>query len=70
MLEHSPWNIEINLEPGKQLPSGHLYLLSHNKLEALCEYIDKMLKTGKIRPSKGSAGTLVFFVLKMHGRGL
>ena len=36
----------------------------------LCEYIDEMLKTGKIRPSKDSAGVPVFFMLKMHGRGL
>ena len=68
--EHSPWDIEIDLKPGKQPPSGHLYPLSHNELEALHEYIDKMLKTDKIRPSKGSARVLVFFVLKMHGRGL
>ncbi len=70
LLEHSPWNIEIDLEPGKQPPSGHLYPLSHNELEALREYIDEMLKTGKIRPSKGSAGAPVFFVPKTHGRGL
>ena len=68
--EHSPWDIEIDLEPGKQPPSGHLYPLSHNELEALREYIDEMLKTGKIRPSKGSAGAPVFFVPKTHGRGL
>jgi len=67
---HSPWDIEIDLEPGKQPPSGHLYPLSHNELEALREYIDEMLKTGKIRPSKGSAGAPVFFVLKTHDRGL
>ena len=36
----------------------------------LHEYIDEMLKTGKIRPSKGSAGAPVFFVPKTHGRGL
>ena len=36
----------------------------------LHEYIDEMLKTGKIKLSKGSAGAPVFFVLKMHGRGL
>ena len=70
MPEHSPWDIKINLEPGKQPPSGHLYPLSHNELEALREYIDEMLKTGKIRPSKGSARAPVFFVPKMHGRGL
>ena len=70
MLEHSPWDIEIDLEPGKQLPSSYLYPLSHNELEALREYINEILKTGKIKPSKGSAEVPVFFVLKTHGRGL
>ena len=70
MLEHSLWDIEIDFEPGKQLPSGYLYPLSHNELEALREYINEILKTGKIKPSKGSAGVPVFFVLKMHGKGL
>src|SRR5436305_12004032 len=66
--EHSPWDIEIDLETGKQPPRGHLYPLSHNELEALREYIDEILKTGKIRPSKGSAGAPVFFVPTTHGR--
>ena len=70
LLDHSPWNIEIDLELGKQPSSSHLYPLSHNELEMLHEYIDEMFKAGKIRPSKGSAGAPVFFVPKSHGRGL
>ena len=70
MPEHSLWDIKIDFKPGKQSPNSHLYPLSHNELEALHEYIDEMLKTGKIRPSKGSAGAPVFFVPKTHGRGL
>ena len=68
--KHGPHNMEIDLEPGKQPPSGHLYPLSHNELEALQEYIDEMLKSGKIRPSKSPAGSPIFFVPKSHGRGL
>ena len=33
--EHSPWDISIDLESGKQPPSGHLYPLSHDKMEYL-----------------------------------
>ena len=70
MLEHGPWDMEIDLEPGKQPPSGHLYPLSHIELEAIWEYIEEILKTGKIRLSKSFTGTLIFFVLKLHDRGL
>ena len=60
----------IDLEPGKQPPSGHLYALSHNELVVLKEYLDEMLKSGKIRPSKSPAGAPIFIVPKPHGRGL
>jgi len=42
----------IELDPGKQAPSGELYPLSPDELELLKEYLDEMLKNGKIRPSK------------------
>jgi hypothetical protein len=67
---HGPYDMEIDLELGKQPPSGHLYPLSQNELEALQKYIDKMLKLGKIRPSKSPAGSPIFFVPKPHGRGV
>ena len=60
----------IDLEPGKQPPSGCLYPLSHDELEFLREYLDEMLKSGKICPSKSPAGAPIFFVPKSHGRGL
>src|SRR5438270_86795 len=62
--------MEIDLEPKKQPPSGRLYPLSHNELDAMREYIEEMLKAGKIRPSKSPASALIFFVPKPHGRGL
>ena len=68
--EHGLWDMEIDLELGKQPPSGHLYSLSHNELEAMQEYINEMLRMGKIRPSKSPASASIFFVLKLHGRGL
>ena len=60
----------IDLELEKQPPSGCLYPLSHNKLEFLREYLDEMLKSGKIHPSKSPAGAPIFFIPKSHGRGL
>ena len=68
--EHGPWDMEIDLEPGKQPSSGHLYPLSYNELEAMREYINEMLRAGKIRPSKSPADAPIFFVPKLHGRRL
>jgi hypothetical protein len=62
--------MEIDLEPGKQPPSGRLYSLSHDELELLRKYLDEMLESGKIRPSKSPVGAPIFFVPKPHGRGL
>src|SRR3954467_11612933 len=61
--------MSIDLEPGKQPPSGHLYPLSRDELEYLRAYIDKMLKSGKICPSKSPCGAPIFIVPKSHGRG-
>jgi hypothetical protein len=36
--------MEIDLEPGKQPPSGHLYPLSHDELELMRKYLDEMLE--------------------------
>ena len=58
----------IDLEPGKQPPSGKLYPLSPDELELLKEYLDKMLRTGKIQPSKSSAGAPIFFAKQANGK--
>ena len=44
--------------------------MSELELKLVREYLDEMLKTGKIRPSKSSAGAPILFVPKSHGRGL
>src|SRR5438046_2287894 len=62
--------MSIDLELGKQPPSSHLYLLSHDEMEYLQVYIDEMLKSGKICPSKSPCGVPIFIVLELHGRGL
>jgi len=64
---HSEQDMTIDLEPGKQPPSGKLYPLSPDELELLKEYLDEMLKNGKIRPSKSSTSAPIFFANKANG---
>ena len=47
-----------------------MYALSEKELEVLKTYLDDMLRSGKIRPSKFSAGAPIIFVPKQDGRGL
>ena len=65
---HGEQDMTIDLEPGKQPPSGKLYPLSLDELELLKEYLDEMLKNGKIRPSKSSAGAPIFFAKQANGK--
>jgi len=58
----------IDLELGKKPPSGKLYPLSPDEPELLKEYLDEMLKSGKIRPSKISAGAPIFFAKQANGK--
>ena len=55
---------------GKEPPWGPIYALSEKELQVLREYLDTMLKSGKIRPSKSPAGAPILFVPKDHVRGL
>ena len=61
-------DLTIDLELGKQLPSGKLYPLFPDELELLKEYLDEMLKIGKIRSSKSSSGALIFFAKKTNDK--
>jgi len=65
---HRPQDLVIDLELGMQPPSGKLYSLSPDELELLKEYLDEMLRTGKIRPSKISARALIFFAKQANGK--
>ena len=60
----------IDLVPGTTPPWGLVYSLSETELEALREFLDEMVSTGKIRPSKSPAGASLLFVPKLYGRGL
>jgi hypothetical protein len=68
--EHRPYDHAINLMPGTEPRWGPVYRLSQEEFTALKEYIAKMLKEGKIRPSSSPAGSPVLFVTKPNGRGL
>jgi hypothetical protein len=60
----------ISLNNGTNPPWGLIYALSVVELKALDEHLDKMLRTGKIRPSKSLAGAPILFIPKPHGHGL
>jgi hypothetical protein len=68
--EHRPYDHAINLTPDTEPKWGPVYRLSQEEFEALKEYIAKMIKEGKIRPSSSPAGSPVLFVPKPGGRGL
>jgi len=59
---HAENDITIDLELGKQPLLGKLYPLFLGELELLKEYLDKMLKYGKICPSKRSTGNPLVFL--------
>uniref|UniRef100_A0A670K6E2 Gypsy retrotransposon integrase-like protein 1 n=1 Tax=Podarcis muralis TaxID=64176 RepID=A0A670K6E2_PODMU len=63
---HRPFDCQINLLPGAQLPVGKLYAMSDREMQELREFIDKNLKRGFIRESKAAGGSPVFFVDKKH----
>jgi hypothetical protein len=67
---HRSFDHAIDLKEGAQPPWGPIYALSETELAALKEYLNEMLKAGKIRPSKSPAGAPILFVPKPHGRGL
>jgi transposase InsO family protein len=66
--KHQPWDHEIKLEPGKEPGFQPIYKLSEKELEALRDYIDKMMKKGFIRRSESPAGYPVLFVPKKNGK--
>jgi len=65
---HGSQDMIIDLELGKQPPSEKLYPLSPDELQLLKEYLDEMLRTSKIRPSKRSTGAPIFFAKQANGK--
>ena len=67
---HQSFDHAIDMVKGKEPPRSTIYGLSEKELQVLWEYIDTMLKSGKICPSKSPAGAPILFVPKDHGCGL
>ena len=65
---HGKQDMNIDLELGKQPPSGKLYPLSPDELELQKGYLDEMLKNGKIRLIKSTAATPIFFAKQANGK--
>ena len=63
-----PYDLKINFEEGTSLPLGLIYSLSPAELTALCEFIDKDLKSGFIHPTISPYGALILFVKKKNGQ--
>ena len=67
---HRSFDHAIDIVEGKEPPWGPIYALSEKELEVLGTYLDDMLHSGNICPSKSSAGAPILFVPKKEGRGL
>jgi hypothetical protein len=67
---HRSFDHAIELKDGEEPPWGPIYALSETELTCAEEYLEEMLCTGKIRPSKSPARAPILFVPKAHGRGL
>jgi hypothetical protein len=62
------WDHEINLVPDapKELPTRN-YHMTPVEQQALDEFVNEELKTGKIRPSKSPYAAPCFFIAKKDG---
>ena len=68
--KHTKFDHAIPIKEGSSPPFGPIYSLSQTELETLREYLERMLREGKIRPSESPAGAPILFVPKPNGRGL
>ena len=67
---HRSFDHAMDVVDCKEPPWGPIYMLSEKGLGVLREYLNTILKMGRICPSKSPAGTLILFVPKKEGRGL
>jgi hypothetical protein len=67
---HHTFDYAVDLKDRSEPPGGPIYALSTVELKNLYEYLDKMLRTVKIRPSKLHPGTPILFIPKAHRKGL
>ena len=67
LAPHQPYDLKINLMEGAEPPPGAVYSLSQSELRELCEFLDKHLHIGFIRPSCSLHGAPVLFMWKKNG---
>jgi hypothetical protein len=67
---HCTFNHAIDLKDGTDPSRDPIDALSAVELKALRSYLDKMLRMGKIWPSKSLVGVPILFIPKAHGKGL
>jgi hypothetical protein len=70
LLPHHTFDHAIDLKDRTDSPWGPLYVLSTVELKALGEYLDEMVRTGKIHLNNPPAGAPILFVPKPHRKGL
>src|SRR5437660_10309657 len=59
-----PFDHAIDIVPGKEVTFGPIYPLSKPQKEVLREYLDRMIREGKIQSSKSPAGAPILFIPK------
>ncbi|RYF06361.1 MAG: hypothetical protein EOO77_27005, partial [Oxalobacteraceae bacterium] len=64
---HRPYDHDIKLKEGAELPFGPLYAMSRDELKTLREWLDENLRKGFIRPSASPVASPVLFVKKPGG---
>jgi len=65
--EHRKWDHAIELIPGAEPKSSKVYPLSPLEQTELDAFLEKNLRTGRIRPSKSPIAAPVFFIKKKDG---
>lgn len=64
---HRPYDHDIKLKEGVELPFGPLYAMSRDELKVLRDWLDENLRKGFIRPSASPVASPVLFVKKPGG---
>ena len=64
LAPHHPYNLKIHLDEGTASSWGPIYSLSQVELCALCDFIDKNVKTGFICPSYSLHEAPILFIRK------
>jgi hypothetical protein len=69
LLAHSKWDhvIELDKEAPKTIKADD-YHMTVSQLEALDQFLEEELKSGKIRPSKSPYASPCFFIKKKDGK--